>query len=305
MTEPTTTEPITVLLAEHEEARRTIARFEAALHDLHAGDGASLDRARTAAEEFLQFLDTGLERHIRKEEGPLFSRIATRLLTDDRLISEMVAEHDQIRLRREQLRAATEFLRDHAHDEIRATRERLRAAVEQAAMGTADLRLTGQVLLRTLRVHFQNEEELVFPLAGALLDPAERETAAHEMAAIDRETIPAPAAVLAPTIDLMTEAAALLASVQAQREGRTARTLLKDGLLRVVLVALPAGGRLSQHHAPGLLTLQGLQGVVEVRAGDQVCTLRTGALLTLPSRAPHEVTALQDSALLLTFVGDG
>jgi hemerythrin-like domain-containing protein/quercetin dioxygenase-like cupin family protein len=318
---PTTiiTDPVAILLAEHLEARDHIARFEAALATLDAADPASVARVIDATQDFLHFLETDLERHIRKEEQPLFRRIEQRLPDDERLIGELIAEHDQARLRWEQLRAAAATLRDHDHAEVRATCAHLRGALAGAPPDPARLRRIGQTLLRTLRVHFQKEEELVFPLAAELLTRGELAQAAREMAAIDAGADPCSvpwvedmerrAQGVAPTeesgawlsADLPSLAAELLASAEARREGRTARTLRKDGELRVVLVALRAGAHLREHTAPGPLTVQSLSGHAELRAAGCSYHLAPGSLLALSSRVPHELWAAEDSALLLTF----
>src|SRR5581483_11253205 len=91
------------------------------------------------------------------------------------------------RLRAGQLRAAAVHLREHDHAEVREVRAHLRGALAGASPDLAALQRISSILLRTLRVHFQNEEEIVFPLASELLSRAELEEAAREMAEIDAE----------------------------------------------------------------------------------------------------------------------
>lgn len=186
-------DPIAILLAEHVQAYALFAAFEAALNGIGGGEPAAGRQALDAAETLLAFLDGGLELHIRKEEEPLFPRLKAALPADDRLIDEMVAEHDQARLKREALRATLdEVLGGHDHGELRREREELRAAAVAAARAPAAadlaaLRQAGRAVLQTLRVHFQNEEEIVFPLAPDLLTPDELRAAGAEMVALDEQ----------------------------------------------------------------------------------------------------------------------
>src|SRR5690554_2463457 len=71
------------------------------------------------------------------------------------------------------------------------------------------------------------------------------------------------------------------------RSGRSARTLIKDGPLRVTLVSLAAGGSLSEHHATGPITIHTLSGTIRFRAGDDEWLLEPGDLLSLGASVPH------------------
>ncbi|MGH9615326.1 MAG: cupin domain-containing protein [Acidobacteriaceae bacterium] len=78
-------------------------------------------------------------------------------------------------------------------------------------------------------------------------------------------------------------------------------TLLKTETLRVVLMALRAGAALHRHHADGRLSLQVLEGEIELSAEGAQAYLTQGMLIGLEARVLHEVVALSDSALLLTI----
>ena len=99
--------------------------------------------------------------------------------------------------------------------------------------------------------------------------------------------------------------AALLAEGARAGGGHRARTLVKDAELRVVLVALAAGARLAEHHAPGRITIQTLSGHLIVRAAGEAVTLPAGHLLTLARTVPHEVEAREASVFLLTIAWSG
>jgi quercetin dioxygenase-like cupin family protein/hemerythrin-like domain-containing protein len=323
-------EPIAILLDEHRAGETAFAAFEQALAATADGGAASrpaLDAART----LLSYLDGALEVHIRKEEEPLFPRLKARLPADDRYIDELVAEHDQARIRREELRQALDtLLAGKDHDEVREGRESLRAAVaayDRAGPDEIDLsslRAAGRVLLRTLRVHFQNEEELAFPLAQELLPAEELSAAAWEMQVIDQEvqamaeqdqarTRPPgettgspqrPAQRLAGPLlrfDLAAELAQLHAESSWQRGDRNAKTLVHQPDFRIVLTAMKSGARLAEHRAPGRLSIQTIEGRLDVRIGDDQIQLAAGELLALEQHMPHEVTAVEESAFLLTI----
>ncbi|MGV3719879.1 MAG: cupin domain-containing protein [Actinomycetota bacterium] len=85
------------------------------------------------------------------------------------------------------------------------------------------------------------------------------------------------------------------------RNGRNGTTLVKNPDLRVVLMALRDGGAMAEHHAPGPITVQALEGKIEFSTGGAVHVLTPGKLLALPSGQPHSVKAVQDSAFLLTI----
>ena len=87
------------------------------------------------------------------------------------------------------------------------------------------------------------------------------------------------------------------------RDGdRNANTLVHAPDLRVVLIALRRGARMHEHRTAGRVTIQATAGRVRLHCADQTVDLAAGHLLTLEPGAPHDVEALEDSALLLTVV---
>ena len=84
------------------------------------------------------------------------------------------------------------------------------------------------------------------------------------------------------------------------RSGRSARTLVKDGPLRVTLSALGAGGRIAEHRAEGPITIQPVQGTIHVEARGQVRSVGAGDLLALGAGVEHAVAADEPAAFLLT-----
>jgi len=303
-----TSDPIAILLAEHEAAYRLFDRQDEVLTAFTPDSMETVSRVLEHTRALLTFLERDLELHIRKEEEPLFPRVKAALPADDRLIDEMVAEHDQIRLKGDDFRVALqEVLSPDDHAAVREQRAELAAALARVEAGAIDtahltaLRRAWRTLAETMRVHFQNEEEIVFPLATELLSADMLAEAGREMIAMDLETHeqhPAPVRLTDPRAVLPD----LLASPEVQRTGRTAHTLLKEGPLRVVLVALRSGGDIQEHTAGGPVTIQALTGAVTVTAAGASHDLAAGDILALPAGLPHAVRAREASGLLLTVV---
>ena len=85
-----------------------------------------------------------------------------------------------------------------------------------------------------------------------------------------------------------------------EKHGRVARTLLKDGPLRVTLVVLGPGGQLAEHSADGPITVQPLVGVIRFTAGGDTTEVRQGDLLTAGAGVLHSVKSEAGAAFLLT-----
>ena len=88
------------------------------------------------------------------------------------------------------------------------------------------------------------------------------------------------------------------------KAGRTARTLVKDGRLRVTLVALGTGGALAPHRADGPITVHVLSGALRFRAGKDEWSLDAGALLSLGAGVEHAVDSASGAVFLLTVVAE-
>ena len=85
------------------------------------------------------------------------------------------------------------------------------------------------------------------------------------------------------------------------QSGHNAKTLVKYDRLRVVLIALQAGATIPGHHTDGQISIQTVSGHIQVRAHGRHFDLRQGGLLALDRNLPHDVVALDDSAVLLTI----
>jgi quercetin dioxygenase-like cupin family protein len=92
------------------------------------------------------------------------------------------------------------------------------------------------------------------------------------------------------------------------QEGHTARTLVREHDLRVVLIAMKAGSRIASHTANESLSIQTVMGCLRLQLPrlarqreDRIVDLPVGRLLVLEAGNEHDVEAMGESAGLLTF----
>lgn len=90
-----------------------------------------------------------------------------------------------------------------------------------------------------------------------------------------------------------------------ERNGHNARTLLKDGPLRVVLIVMAPGGEIPEHQAEGPVTVQPVEGGVRFTAGGRDYDLEPGRLLCLGPGVRHRVSSEDGAAFLLTVAHPG
>ena len=108
------------------------------------------------------------------------------------------------------------------------------------------------------------------------------------------------------TFDLAAQLGELRREEAYQRSGRAGRTLAKSGRMRVTLVAMARGNVIGTHQADSPLTLHVLEGHIRFRAGGEDHELSAGQLLFFGPGDAHDLTATEESALLLTLsaIGD-
>ena len=103
------------------------------------------------------------------------------------------------------------------------------------------------------------------------------------------------------TFDIAPIAAEMRGESAYEREGHTARTLVRETDLRVVLVVMKGGGIIKEHRANETASIHVLSGRVCVRLRDRTVDLPSGRLLVLERGLPHNVEATEESAFLLTL----
>ncbi|MFI6450375.1 cupin domain-containing protein [Streptosporangium amethystogenes] len=94
-----------------------------------------------------------------------------------------------------------------------------------------------------------------------------------------------------------------LTAARKAASGRSAHTVHggRRNSLRQTLLALAAGRRLDDHESPGEATLQVLHGRVRLATGQDSWEGTAGDHVAIPAER-HNLTALDDSAILLTVV---
>ena len=83
--------------------------------------------------------------------------------------------------------------------------------------------------------------------------------------------------------------------------GSRTAVLIKTKTLEVMRLIVPAGKEIHGHKVAGELTVQCLEGRVEIDMGDEPRDLSAGQMLYLQSNQVHSVRGLEDSSLLLTI----
>jgi quercetin dioxygenase-like cupin family protein len=78
--------------------------------------------------------------------------------------------------------------------------------------------------------------------------------------------------------------------------------LFKSDDLEVMRLVLPAGKSLPPHKVPGEITIQCIEGSIDVTVDGGSHVLRAGQMLYLEGDVVHGVTALQDASALVTVV---
>lgn len=86
-----------------------------------------------------------------------------------------------------------------------------------------------------------------------------------------------------------------------ERGDPSGKTLLKVSDLRVLVLALKAGGHMAHHSSSGPIAIHVLHGKVGIDLGDRRMELEANQLLTLHAEIDHAIEAVEDSEMLLTI----
>jgi quercetin dioxygenase-like cupin family protein len=82
----------------------------------------------------------------------------------------------------------------------------------------------------------------------------------------------------------------------------SAQKLVKTASMEVVRLVVPAGKDVANHTAPGEVTVQCLEGVVDFTIGTRTQRLTAGRLLHVPMGTVHAVHGIEDASILVTIV---
>jgi quercetin dioxygenase-like cupin family protein len=116
------------------------------------------------------------------------------------------------------------------------------------------------------------------------------------MSSLDR-TIDGDALVRHLTLDERTIDQGLVA-----KHGRSARTLVKEGPLRLTLIALAPGGDLPEHQADGPISVHVVDGQFLFSAAGRDYPLRQGDVLMVAAGVRHSARSETGGTFLLTVV---
>lgn len=84
--------------------------------------------------------------------------------------------------------------------------------------------------------------------------------------------------------------------------GRTARTLVKEGPLRLTLMALGKDGVLPEHRTDGPVSVHVLEGAVTFEGAGNEYPLVSGDVLVFAANVPHSARTQGGCVFLLTVV---
>ena len=93
-----------------------------------------------------------------------------------------------------------------------------------------------------------------------------------------------------------------IAEVPKHLHNSTARTLVRQAELRIVLVSMGAGATMNDRLAEGGTSIHVLRGQFRVRLdGDSAVELSAGQVVALERGVPHQIEAVSDGDVLLTI----
>lgn len=87
-----------------------------------------------------------------------------------------------------------------------------------------------------------------------------------------------------------------------EQHGRSARTLVKEGLFRLTIIALNADGAMPEHATEGPVSVHMLQGDAVFSAGGAEYPLRVGDVLVFAAGVGHAARSSGGCTFLLTVV---
>ena len=87
---------------------------------------------------------------------------------------------------------------------------------------------------------------------------------------------------------------------ESSKIGRAGKTLVKQGPLRITLVALKKGTALPSHQVAGPVSIQTLRGCLRLTTDKGDVDIPAGGLVTLAAGIAHTAEAHDDCAILIT-----
>lgn len=162
-------DPVEHLLQEHALILAQVDELQKAV-DSVAGQGEdSLSNALPVFQRFGRMMATQLELHSRKEDDALFPELEAILGMGPGPTSAMREEHKQIHAQGVLLRETLHELNEVEHPAIEAGGAELRRLAGTGADAQA-LQRVGAEIADLLHMHFEKEEQVLFPMVRQLLE---------------------------------------------------------------------------------------------------------------------------------------
>lgn len=187
-------EALAGLIRDHRRIEHTLAEATQAITAAVSAptNAALIEAALSRAHALQRLLEWEVAIHIEKEEEVLFPVVRKQIDGTQDLVDDMIAEHEDVRTKRELLRQALAGL-DSDHNVIERATQQLSDGIRSAGMSGATVDPVGFATLRELVVqldwllqgHFTGEEDGVFLPAEDFLSPETLAGMVQRMLAID------------------------------------------------------------------------------------------------------------------------
>ncbi len=103
------------------------------------------------------------------------------------------------------------------------------------------------------------------------------------------------------SVDLLGGAADLLEKARASTSGRAAKTVVKNGALRITLIAMKKGATAKSHSVDGPATIHVIRGKLRITTPRGPEDVASGKMFALGANVQHSHTALADCIAVLTI----
>lgn len=81
---------------------------------------------------------------------------------------------------------------------------------------------------------------------------------------------------------------------------RNAMTVFKTNGLSIVIIALHKDAAMAKHKVDGLLSIQVIEGQIEISADSESINLKSGQMIVLHSYIEHSISAVEETVFLFT-----
>lgn len=150
-------------------------------------------------------------------------------------------------------------------------------------------------------------DEMVKALSGVIPSSANEEKASEEKSNQSTPQRPEGDRILdAPLVhlDLHSFKQQIKSEEGWSNNDRNSITIFKTEEMRIVMIALHQDAEMKKHTAPGVISVQVLEGQITFRTEQQSEILNPGQMVTLHAGIPHHVFANQESVFLLTLTNN-